>query len=106
MLLALVVGVGLGLTAGGSSAPVTALEHESVVTQVRNEIVEHPFQRLIQLSYRVERIADPGPGPCEDDLLTEAAGGAEETAWHVTAHGLFGIRVGGAIVTCEGATRD
>jgi hypothetical protein len=100
------VGLVLGWSAGGPVAPVTALEHRIVITQARNEIFEHPFQRLTQLSYRVERIPDPEPGPCEDDLLTEAAGGSEDVAWHVTAYGLFGVTAGGTTITCGVSTRD
>ena len=106
VLLALGVGVALGLTAGGSAAPVTAREHEIVVTQVQNGVFGSPIGRLFQLSYRVERIPDPEPGPCEDDIVREAAGGSDEAAWHVTAYGPFGLRVGGAILTCSGDARD
>lgn len=96
---ALALGVWIGGQAGGAVAPVTPQEHAAIAAYARTDF-DHPFTQLKQLSYRVERIADPEPGPCRDEQLGGWTG-TDDAAWHVTAFTIFGLPAGGMTITCD-----
>lgn len=96
-----VAGVGLGLVAAGSGDPgLTDRERRELTGEARNSVLENPFQHLLLLSTRVERIPDDSGKPCDDIL--GPLGAPPGTAWHVTGYGPFGIRIGGGVITCYG----
>lgn len=102
---ALAVGVVAGVGAAGDPvAPVTWQERDAIAGEARS-FFDNPLQRLVHLSYRVERIPDPEPGPC-DDKPFDGWTGTDDAAWHVTAFTIFGLRAGGVTITCSGEDAD
>lgn len=91
----------LGLTAAGEGDPrLTDAERHELIGQARGSILENPFQRLLLLSTRVERIEDDSGVAC--DAILGAVGAPPGTAWHVTGYGPSGLRIGGGVITCSG----
>ena len=100
-LLVVVAGAGLGLAAAGTGDPsLTDAERRELTGEARNSVLENPYQHLLLLSTRVERIPDDSGKACDDIL--GVLGAPPGTAWHVTGYGPFGIRIGGGVITCYG----
>jgi hypothetical protein len=96
-----VAGIGLGLAAAGSGDPrLTEAERRELTGEARNGVLDNPYQHLLLLSTRVERVPDDTGKACDDIL--GALGAPPGTAWHVTGYGPFGIRIGGGVITCYG----
>lgn len=100
----LLFGVWIGTMAGQAVPPVTFAERDALASEARMGF-DNPFLKLIQLSYRVERIPDPEPGPCGDKRL-DGWTGTDQAAWHVTAYTVFGLPAGGITITCGGGSAD
>ena len=91
----------LGVSAAGEGDPrLTDAERHELTGQARSSILENPYQRLLLLSTRVERIDDDRGTTCDDIL--GSLGAPPGTAWHVTGYGPFGLRIGGGVITCSG----
>jgi len=91
----------LGLSAASEGDPrLTDAERHELTDQARGSILENPYQRLLLLSTRVERIDDDSGEAC--DAILGSLGAPHGTAWHVTGYGPFGLRIGGGVITCSG----
>lgn len=94
----------LGLTAAGEGDPrLTDAERHELTSQARNFVLDNPYQHLLLLSTRVERIDGDSDDAC--DATLGSLGAPPGTAWHVIGYGPFGVRIGGGIITCAGESR-
>ena len=91
----------LGVAAAGEGDPrLTDAERDELTGQARSFVLDNPYQRVLLLSTRVERIDDVDGTACDDIL--GSLGAPPRTAWHVTGYGPFGLRIGGGVITCSG----
>lgn len=97
----IVVALGLGVMAAGPGDPrLTDAERRELVGQARNFVLDNPYQHLLLLSTRVERVDGDSDEAC--DAILGSFGAPPGTAWHVTGYGPFGLRIGGGVITCSG----
>jgi hypothetical protein len=91
----------LGVTAAGQGDPrLTDAERHELMGQARSFVLDNPYQRILLLSTRVERIEDDSGEAC--DGISGSLDAPPGTAWHVTGYGPFGLRIGGGVITCSG----